>query len=315
MRGISLLNNHRRAVFCAAARLYIKKGRPGGRPFSLCFFSFLDFIYPLDDRHCKEVCRVGKEDGQNEQNDDVEDGAEDAESVHDGEAHVLDEADVALVKVVEVHLQRVGEDRRDGDVDGKDGAHYLHIPLRLQLVEAEGDRKHKVEDNEVMEGDGVKVAEGGEIVTYVRIGIDDRGHQKHIEHQRGKAAEGGGVGDKTMLSAVEGVEWEQVQKQTAIVERQGVKIVAAVGSDGVDLLHHLEHQEQDGNDLKRDKFNTGGAFPKQQRGKRRQNGKQDKGRYYLQKVCKCPKSHIDLPIFSYALIVASSARNYKIFPL
>ena len=117
-----------------------------------------DFVDAFDDEAGKEVRRIGEEDGQDEKDGDVKQGAEDADLVDDGDTDVLDEADVAMVEVVEIYLERVGEDRRDDYVDCEEDCDDLEVALGAQIVKLQRDGEHKVEHHKVVEEYGVKVA-------------------------------------------------------------------------------------------------------------------------------------------------------------
>ena len=139
-----------------------------------------DFVYAFDDEAGKEVCRVGKEDCQNEEQGNVDQRAENADFVDGGGAHVFDEADVTLIEIVEINLERVGEDRRDGDVSGKEERYDLEVALRAELVELKRDGKHKVEHHEIMEENGMKISKSTKEILNIAVRVDYRRHQKHI---------------------------------------------------------------------------------------------------------------------------------------
>ena len=125
--------------------------------FNLSLSLFTNLLDTLDHKPCEEVRCIGEEDGQYKEQGNVEERAEDADLVDDGDTYVLDEADVAMVEVVEIYLERVGEDRRDGYVDCEEYRDDLEVALGAQIVKLQRDGEHKVEHHKVVEEYGVKV--------------------------------------------------------------------------------------------------------------------------------------------------------------
>lgn len=82
----------------------------------------LDTLY---NKPCEAVGGKSEEDRQYKQNANVDDSAEHAYLFNDGYAHILDEGNVAPVKVVEIHLQGIRKNCGDGYVNGKENAHNL----------------------------------------------------------------------------------------------------------------------------------------------------------------------------------------------
>ena len=221
-----------------------------------------DFVDAFDDEAGKEVRRVGEKDGQDEENCDVEQRTEYADLGDDGEADVFDKANVAVVEVVEIHLERVGEDRRDGDVNGEEDADDLDVALRAEFVELKRDGKHKVEHNEVVEENGVEIGVRAKEIPDIAVRVDYRRHQDHIQRERSEAGECRGIRDVAEFAVVKCVEGKKIKEKAAVVEGQGVQVVRAVDA-GVYLLAYLEHEKRDRDDLKREIFKARLAFCKQ----------------------------------------------------
>ena len=139
-----------------------------------------NLLNPLNHKSCEEVCRVGKEDCQNEEQGNVDQRAENADFVDGGGAHVFDEADVTLIEIVKINLERVGEDRRDGDVSGKEERYDLEVALGVELVKLQRDGEHKVEYDQVVERDGMKISKSTEEILNIAVRVDDSRHQEHI---------------------------------------------------------------------------------------------------------------------------------------
>ena len=175
-----------------------------------------DLINHLDNEAGEEVGCVCKEDREYEEEHNVEDGSKYADSINRCEAHVLDKADVALVEVMEVDLQGVGEGRRDYYVDGEEDGHNLHIVLGVDLIESQCYGEHEVKEHKVVEYYGVEVAEVIERLEYteaildISVRIYVSGHYEHIEEERREAGKCRGVGDVTVLAAVERVKRENI---------------------------------------------------------------------------------------------------------
>ena len=198
-----------------------------------------DFVDAFDDEVGKKVCRVGEKDGQDEENGDVEQCAEYADPADDGNTDVFDKADVAVVKVVVVDLEGVGEDRRNGDVNSEKDADDLEVTLRAELVELKRDGEHKVKHNEVVEENGVEIGVRAKEILDIAIGVDYRRHQKHIQRERSEAGECRGIRDVAVFAVVKCMEGQKIKEKAAVVEGQGVQIVRAVDT-GVYLLAYLE---------------------------------------------------------------------------
>lgn len=260
----------------------------------LSFLLAADLINHLDNEAGEEVGGVCKEDREYEEEHNVEDGSKYADSVNYCKAHVLDEADVASVEVMEVDLQGVGEDRRDYYVDGEEDGHNLHIVLCVDLVESQCDGEHEVEEHEVVEHYGVEVAEGSEEIENAGGRIYVLGHYEHIEEERREAGKCRGVGDVAVLAMVEGVKREKIEEERAIVERKRVQVVGSALC-GVDLLHHLEDEQYNRDDLQRNVLDLRLALSEGfSREDRYSEEYQDRDRQ-LVKVCHCPKSHVSSP--------------------
>ena len=167
-----------------------------------------------------------------------------------------------MVKVVEIHLEGVGEDRRDGDVNGEEDADDLDVALRAELVELQRDGKHKVEHNEVVEENGVEIGVRAKEILDIAIRVDYRWHQKHIQRERSEAGECRGIRDVAVFAVVKCMEGQKIKEKAAVVEGQGVQIVRAVET-GVYLLAYFEEEKCDRDDLKREIFKAGLAFCKQ----------------------------------------------------
>ena len=199
-------------------------------------------------KSCEEVCGVGEHDCQNEHNDKVENYSEDAGRLDYGLADFFNEGNVALVKIVEVCLEGIGHNRCDDNVTRKEYSHNLHVALGVEIIKSEGNREHEVKHHEIMERNGVEIAEGVEIACYSSIRIYILWHQEHIQHKRCKAGECCGVGNAAELAAVECVQGEKIQKQTAVVEGKSVKIIAAITSCVI-LFHSLKAEQNNGDCL------------------------------------------------------------------
>ena len=204
-----------------------------------------------------------------------------------------------MVKVVEIHLEGVGEDRRDGDVNGEEDADDLDVALRAEFVELQRDGEHKVEHNEVVEENGVEITVRAKEISDIALGVDDRRHQEHIQHKRSEAGECRGVRDVAVFAVVKCVEGKKIKEKAAVVEGQGVQVVRAVDA-GVYLLAYLEHEECDRDDLKGKIFKGLLAACQQLCQKDREQSKHQKGRCYLIEVSHCPKSHSCLRVFGWA---------------
>ena len=208
-----------------------------------------------------------------------------------------------MVEVVEIHLEGVGEDRRDGDVNGEEDADDLDVALRAELVELQRNGKHKVEHNEVVEENGVEITVAVEEIHDIALGVDDRRHQDHIQHERSEAGECRGVRDVAVFTVIKCVEGKKIKEQAAVVEGQGVQVVRAVDA-GVYLLAYLEHEECDRDYLKGKIFKGLLAVCQQLCQKDREQSEHQKGRCYLVQVSHCPKSHSCLRVFGWAFLGA-----------
>ena len=199
-----------------------------------------DLINHLDNEAGEEVGCVCKENREYEEEHNVEDDSKYADRIDYCKANLLDEADVASVEVMEVDLQGVGEDRRDGYVYREEDGHNLHIVLGIDLIESQCDGEHIVKKHEIVEGYGVEGAKGIEVAGNIRRGIDVVGHYEHIEEERREAGKRHGVGDMAVFAVIECMNRQEIQEERAIVEGERVKVVGTALC-GVDLLHYLEH--------------------------------------------------------------------------
>ena len=77
------------------------------------------------------------------------------------------------------------------------------------------------------------------------------------------------------------------------MERKRIKVVGSALCS-VDLLHHLENEQDDRDDLKRNVLDLRLAFTDRFRRDNAQNDENQNRDRKLIKVCKCPKYHVDL---------------------
>ena len=147
-----------------------------------------------------------------------------------------------MVKVVEVYLEGVGEDRRNGDVNSEKDADDFEVTLRAEFVELKRDGEHKVKHNEIMEENGVEIGVRAKEILDIAIGVDYRRHQKHIQHERSETAECRGVRDVAVFAVIKCVEGKKIKEKAAVVEGQGIQIIRAIDAR-VYLLSHLEQKQ------------------------------------------------------------------------
>ena len=195
--------------------------RPG---FLFCLFIFdlplsllgcfpcAELIYALNDKAREEIGGVGEQDRQNEERKHVDERSEDSDRVDYGKAHVLDEGNITLIKVVEVDLEGVREGCRDNYVDREKDGHYLNIVLRVDAIELQRYGEHKVEHDEVMEDHRVEARESVKEALYTVCRIYDLRHKKHIKEERREAYERHRIGNVAVLAVVESVKRQNVKE-------------------------------------------------------------------------------------------------------